>query len=96
MREGAGSHERVLTGALDTLSTELAGRGGYLVGGRFTYADIAMAMVLQGVSPVSERFMAVGPGGREGWTNEALKARYPELLAWRDDLYEKHRAKRGS
>lgn len=96
MREGAGSHERVLTGALDTLSTELEARGGHLVGGALSYADIAMAVVLQGISPVDPRYMVIGLGGPEAWTNHELKARYPNLIAWRDALYDKHRARRGS
>jgi glutathione S-transferase len=95
MREGVGSHQRVLDDALDALSAALASTdSGYLVGDELSYADIAMAVVLQLVSPVDTRFMALGPGGREGWTNKELMERHPSLLAWRDGLYEKHRKRR--
>lgn len=94
MRDGAGSHERLRTGVLDDMRAALSGGRRYLLGDDLSYADIAMAVVLQLVNPVDERYMAVGPGGREGWTNSDLRDRYGDLIAWRDDLYSKHR-KRG-
>jgi glutathione S-transferase len=94
MREGSESHMATLTSALDDLRAGLAGKGGYLLGNEFSYADIAMAVVLQIVSPVDERYMAIGPGGREGWTTRELVDRYGDLLAWRDELYAKHRKRR--
>jgi glutathione S-transferase len=94
MREGAGSHEGTVTGVFDDLRAGLAGGKKYLVGDQLSYADIAMAVVFQFVSPVDERYMAIGPGGREGWSNRELLERYGDLVAWRDELYSKHR-KRG-
>jgi glutathione S-transferase len=93
MEEDAGSHERVVNEGFEHLTSALSGGKRYLLG-NFSYADIAMAVTLQFVTPPSKRFMAAGPGGREGWTNKALAERFPELLAWRDALYEEHRKPR--
>lgn len=90
MREGLGRHEDLLTGALEVLATAVSPERPYLLG-TFSYADIAMALVLQGVSPVDESFMPVGLGGRQVMGQPRLAARYPGLLQWRDALYAKHR-----
>ena len=90
MREGLGRHEDVLTGALEALAQAVSPERPYLLGA-FSYADIAMALVLQGVSPVDESFMTVGLGGREVLAQPRLAARYPGLIQWRDALYTKHR-----
>jgi glutathione S-transferase len=90
MRDGEGSHERTLLEALDTLAAAVSPERPYLLG-RFSYADIAMALVLQSVRPVDETFMPVGLGGPENWTNPRLAERYAGLLQWRDALYAKHR-----
>ncbi|MRG95699.1 glutathione S-transferase family protein [Polyangium spumosum] len=91
MRKGAASHRAVVEENLDALEEALAGGRKYLIGDTFSYADITMALLLQMVRPVDKRFMSVGPGGREGWSNPDLAERYAALLAWRDELYEKHR-----
>ncbi|NMO15556.1 glutathione S-transferase family protein [Pyxidicoccus fallax] len=75
--------------ALEQLRAALAGRP-YLHG-RFTYADINAAAMLQFLRPVDDRYLPLGPGTREVWTHAPLAARYSDLLAWRDDLYAKHR-----
>jgi glutathione S-transferase len=75
---------------LDELRAALDGRA-YLLDGELTYADIAAAMVLQGVRPVSDAFIRVGPATRACWTTPALESRYADLLEWRDQLYAKHR-----
>jgi glutathione S-transferase len=91
MRDGAGSHERVLGEALEALEAALRGGRRYLLGDALSYADIAMAAAIQVVSPVDERFMAIGPGGRAAWTQTALAEKHAGLLAWRDALYAQHR-----
>ena len=63
----------------------------YLVGDRFSYADIAMAVTLRFVSPVENRYLALGPATRTASHHPQLAARFPELLAWRDELYARHR-----
>ncbi|MFP2927312.1 glutathione S-transferase family protein [Pyxidicoccus sp. 3LG] len=75
--------------ALEILRAELAGRP-YLRDG-FTYADVTAAAMLQLLRPADDRYMPLGPGTREVWTNETLAARFPDLLEWRDALYAKHR-----
>jgi glutathione S-transferase len=75
--------------ALVQLRAALAGRD-YLCSG-FTYADIAMAVVLQMVRPVADAFIRLGPAVRTVWTNEPLATEFPDLVAWRDRLYAVHR-----
>jgi glutathione S-transferase len=75
--------------ALDQLRRELGGSE-YLLG-RFSYADIIAASILQGVSPVSDRYLRLGPGTRDVWTHTELASSYADLIAWRDRLYERHR-----
>jgi glutathione S-transferase len=86
-------NEATLVSALDALRTVLKKRKTILSSG-FSYADIAMALVLQGVRPVADEWMRLGPATRELWTHTVLAARYPDLLEWRDDLYAKTRNKK--
>ena len=65
-----------------------------LLSSGFSYADIAMATVLQGVLPVAQEYLPLGPATRELWTHAVLAARYPDLLAWRDELYAANRNKK--
>ncbi|QRN98183.1 glutathione S-transferase C-terminal domain-containing protein [Archangium violaceum] len=75
--------------AFEQLRAALGGRA-YLRD-RFTYADITAAVMLQFVRPVDDAYLPLGPGTRELWSHADLATRFPELLAWRDDLYAKHR-----
>lgn len=61
---------------------------------RFTFADVAMACALNGFLPTDKepRTRSMGPGFRAAWHREAITAKYPELFAWRDRLYDQHRA----
>jgi glutathione S-transferase len=81
--------QRTMRAALEDLRAALAGRT-YLLD-TFTYADVAMAVVLQMVRPVSDRYMPLGPAGREVWTNEELARSFADLVEWRDRLYACHR-----
>ena len=90
MRDDADRHERVLTEALETLAAAVSPERPFLLG-EFSYADITMALTLQGVRPVDEAFMPVGLGGREAWSQPKLAERFPALLQWRDALYAKYR-----
>ena len=53
----------------------------------FTFADLSMATMLQVVRP-RDGFQ---PGTARAWTTEDLVVEFPDLLAWRDDVYAKHR-----
>lgn len=75
---------------LSTLREALKASSPYLLG-RFSYADMIMATSLQGVSPVAERYIRLGPATRRAWTCPELATEFSDLLAWRDRIYELHR-----
>jgi glutathione S-transferase len=93
-------HEAQLVSVLDEIRAALGGLGAEpggpscLLGG-FTYADICVSQVLQGVSPVADRAggFRVGRELRRATAVEqsALAARYRDLLDWRDALYGRDR-----
>ena len=58
---------------------------------RFSYADVIMASLLQGVAPVADRYIRLGPATRAAWTQLELARANADLIAWRDRLYEHHR-----
>ncbi|NOK10312.1 glutathione S-transferase C-terminal domain-containing protein [Corallococcus exercitus] len=76
--------------AYEKLRAALGGRP-YLLGTGFTYADVTTAVMLVLLGPPADRHLPMGPGTREVWTHPGLAARFPDLLAWRDALYDKHR-----
>lgn len=80
---------RRLVGALDELRAGL--NGGEYVFGALTYADLAMAVVMQFVSPVSDVHIALEPATRDAWRDDALSSSYDDLVGWRDVLYRRHR-----
>jgi glutathione S-transferase len=88
-------HLELMERALEELREGLAG-GDYLVADQLTYADIAMATSLQFVAPVDERYIRLGRASRKAWSEPALSARYADLVAWRDRLYERHRETKAS
>jgi len=90
----AAAHEGAVRAALDRLRSSLAERPLYLQGA-FSYADIAMATLLQLVSPVDDRFWRIGPATRATWTRHSLATGYADLVSWRDRLYETHRLPAG-
>ncbi len=67
----------------------LAGRD-YAFDG-LTFADIALAVALQPVVPVSDAFLRLGSATRIAWTESSLAPEFPDLIAWRDELYARHR-----
>ena len=76
----------------EALGTEAnAGEGPYLVGS-FSYADIVMALCLQGISPVDDRYIRLGPATRAAWTRADLSREFSDLIAWRDRLYQRYRS----
>ena len=54
-----------------------------------TFADVAIAASLQALVPRARA--PFGPGTRAVWENPALAREYEDLVAWRDDVYAKHR-----
>lgn len=84
-------HERAMRAGLDELRAALRSSGSDYVLGPFTYADIIMASMMQGIVPVADRYIPLGPASRRVWKREPLAAEYADLVAWRDRLYEAHR-----
>jgi glutathione S-transferase len=76
---------------LDRLRDAVEPEPGYLVGDRFTFADIAMACALQFILPVHDHYMAIGPETRRLWTWTALREHARPCLEWRDRMYRLHR-----
>lgn len=78
-----------LASVLEQMRARLAG-GRYLLGD-FTYADMAVAGLLQCVQPVNERFVPLSRALRPAWCQPELALRFADLVAWRDGLYAAHR-----
>ena len=78
---------------VEALATELDGQlsVGSFVFEKFSFADILAATFVQGVKPVDNRFIHMGEGMRAAWTLPDADARFPNLIAWRDAIYETHR-----
>lgn len=83
-------HEALLREELTGLRNALGGDD-YLLAGKLTYADIAMATALQFVSPPPEGTVEMGPATRRCARHEELTGEFADLARWRDRLYEKHR-----
>ncbi|MFO0662189.1 MAG: glutathione S-transferase N-terminal domain-containing protein [Polyangiaceae bacterium] len=81
---------RDVEAGLDELRAAIKGGKTHLLG-ELSYADIAMATSLQMISPVTSRAIPLGPATRRAWTSPELAAKYPDLLDWRDSIYEKSR-----
>ncbi|WP_223644559.1 glutathione S-transferase family protein [Corallococcus sp. EGB] len=82
--------EAAVAPAYEKLRAALGGRT-YLLDTGFTYADVTAAVMLVLLGPPADRHQPMGPNTREVWTHPGLTARFPDLLAWRDALYDKHR-----
>jgi glutathione S-transferase len=81
--------EERLRAGLREIRAQLAGRP-YLFD-RFSYADILLSTPLSVIAPVAERFIAFEPALRKHLQHETLAAEFDDLVAWRDELYDKHR-----
>jgi glutathione S-transferase len=62
----------------------------YLLG-RFTFADVAVAVALQVLRPHARFPTALGPAQRDTWARPALAARWEDLLVWRAVVIDHHR-----
>ena len=78
----------VLAGVLDEVRSVLA--GGATLLGRFTFADISVTQVLAFVEPPAFG-LKLGDATRRSFSDEMLRERYRDLVAWRDTVYEAHR-----
>jgi glutathione S-transferase len=57
----------------------------------FSFADIAMAVVVQMISPVDDEYLALGPARRRAWTDAELAKEFADVVSWRDGVYAKRR-----
>lgn len=57
----------------------------YLLG-RFSYADITMATVLEVIAPIATTEPALGPAMQSCWNNPELAGEFRDLLDWRNRL----------
>lgn len=81
--------EGELVAVLDELRRALGSSPSTLLG-KFSFADVAMTQVLAFVAP--PKFgLRIGAASRRSFTDEAMSARYADLIAWRDAVYEAHR-----
>lgn len=89
--DGEGEEQRraAVAEELRGLRGALAGRP-YLLDD-FSYADIAMSVVMQLVRPVSNDHWKLRRATREVWRDPALESEFADLAEWRDALFAKHR-----
>lgn len=78
-----------LDAALASLREALSGRPHLL--DELSYADLAMAVVLQFVKPVDDRHIPLSRAHRRCFTETELARKHGDLLEWRDRLYAAHR-----
>jgi glutathione S-transferase len=84
--------------ALGILAARLSG-GAYLVGNRFTRADLTVAASLLDVAPPGDELFACEPAWMRGLMTDAElagDARFARVFAWRDRMYREHRGRAGS
>lgn len=81
-REVPGSIRRALTAVRSALETS----GSDFLLGRFGYADITMAVVIEVIAPIARTEPPLGPATRGCWRDEALAAEFDDLVQWRNRL----------
>ena len=72
--------------ALIRTRESLAQTGSDYLLGRFSYADIAMAVVLEVIAPIAQTHPPLGPAIQSCWQDPALADEFKDLLDWRDRL----------
>lgn len=94
-----GEGEERAMGQLLTRAREALDGGNYLLGDRFSYADITVANALAFVcpyegkgtpTPLPRRFKK-GPATKRTWTDAPMAAKFADLVEWRDALFASHR-----
>ncbi len=73
---------------------ERKGSRRHFVGDSFSAFDLWAATLIQGVSPVSHRYIRLSPAVQRAWTQPGLAAEFADLVQWRDEIYAVYR--RGS
>jgi glutathione S-transferase len=91
-RSTVGARDRIeatIVETLEAIRAAVTGRDTILDG--FSYADITAAVVLQGIEPVADRYIHLGPATRAVWRVPKLADQYADVVAWRDRLYAARR-----
>jgi glutathione S-transferase len=88
--------EELVREQLMELRTRLSGRGYKTILPSFSYADVAMATVVQFLEPVANEYISIGPETRRVWRMEKLAKEFPDLIEWRDRIYSEYRASKMS
>ncbi len=72
--------------ALEATRAQLQKSNAQFLLGQFSYADIAMAAVLEVIQPIARVEPPLGPATSACWLDRELAEKYPDLIAWRDQL----------
>ena len=94
VRENAAEHQGTLRDTLEALREALQpteGPGPDTVLGRFSYADITIAQVVQFVSPKNIGRFRLAPASQRAYHRADLEREFADLVQWRDALYAHHR-----
>lgn len=83
-------HREELRQVLTQLREALQKNGDYVLG-EFSFADIAMAAAVHPATPVSNAYVKLGPATRQCWSDEEISKEFSDLVAWRDQIYARHR-----
>ncbi|MBI3558186.1 MAG: glutathione S-transferase [Deltaproteobacteria bacterium] len=86
-------NEDRLRKVLLTLRQNLYAAGGHYLLGDFSFADVLMAVVLQFIEPVAQKYMPIGAATRRCLTSDGLRTEFADLVKWRDSIYQKHRGR---
>ena len=75
-----------LSKALEHTRKALAKSGNDYIQGKFSYADITMATVLEVIKPIAKVEPPLGPETQQIWIDPSLAEEYADLVEWRDRL----------
>ena len=78
-----------LRSALLFTRAKLQQTGGDFLLGSFSYADIAICVVLETVAPIMRTEPPLGPATRACWSEPALAEEFADLLRWRERLMDR-------
>jgi glutathione S-transferase len=76
---------------LRKVQEQLTNSGDYLLG-KFTYADIALAVTLQMIEPIGKKYIPLDSDTESCWKTPELKEEFSDLIEWRNHIYQKHRS----
>jgi len=93
-RQSDREHDRVLHDALTRIRDHLQpteGGGPETLLGRFTYADVTAAQIIQFVEPESIGKFRIAASSARAYRHDAYAREFADLAQWRDALYAQYR-----